>query len=44
MAFEQIAERRAIPFARGKEKRVFGWGGVAFVCHVTSLAQLRAKR
>jgi hypothetical protein len=44
MALEKIAERSAIPFARGQEKRVFGWGDVAFVCHVTSLAQLRAKR
>jgi hypothetical protein len=44
MAFEKIAERSAIPFARGQEERVFGWGGVAFVCHVTSLAQLRAER
>jgi hypothetical protein len=44
MAFEQIAERGAIPFARGQEKRVFGWGGVVFVCHVISLAQLQAKR
>jgi hypothetical protein len=40
MAFEKIAERSAIPFARGQEKRVFGWGGVAFVCHGGSLAQL----
>jgi hypothetical protein len=44
MAFEKIAERGTIPFARGQEKRVFGWGSVALGCHVTSLAQLRAKR
>ena len=38
VAFEQIAERSAIPFARGQKKRVFRWGAVTFVCHVTSLA------
>jgi hypothetical protein len=43
MTFEKIAERSAIPFARGQEERIFGWGGVAFGCHVTSLAQRRAK-
>jgi hypothetical protein len=43
MTFQKIAERSAIPLARGQEKRVFGWGAVALVCHVTSLAQRRAK-